>query len=609
MVLLGERHSARFPTRLRWMRRFLQFAFMSIGVLVVNVDQSVCSQELLAASDAIDLDALASEHSLDEKSKLWLAELLTSSPEGRIHLAVPGRGNGPSPRGTKLSVDVLRTLAEKRATLAFEHLERGFHAESYAELFRVAALDSRNPNVMQILGTPSSRLSQRKVTAKSTERQNEVGWLPGSYSQVLTPHFTISSQTTPKIAAEVADYCEQTFCQWQQLFFDYWADRDWIAKRRAGVAVRPPKAQFQVVLFRNREDYLKALKNLETNIEVSTGYYHPSTQTSFFYWGDPRSLVTLRHELTHQFFQEFTDRKVALDPDDQSGMWLVEGIAMFMESACAVAESSYDVFEIGGWDAPRLQAARYRRLHDEFWIPMEEMFAETGKRLRARSDIRMFYTQAAGLAHMLMESGPQHRQALMAYLESVYSGQPNPSVFESIFADDDRWRAAYDRYLLVTRTQVAGRPNRPSRRDVVLSRTDVRAEDLLAWSHSMREADWFDLSFTKVDDSLFQGEPAWNPQRLNLEGTAVTDHSFEAIRSMPRLMELDLSGCNITSNGIQRMAGHPKLTTLWLTDTAVDDSILDVLKTLKKLEYVNLDGTRVTDEGWKRIRQALPKLK
>ncbi len=76
-----------------------------------------------------------------------------------------------------------------------------------------------------------------------------------------------------------------------------------------------------------------------------------------------------------------------LDSDKQAGIWVVEGIALYFESLSLLSNGFMDAVEIGGWDAPRLQAARFRRLHDETWIPWNEFHAETGEKLRARSDI------------------------------------------------------------------------------------------------------------------------------------------------------------------------------------------------------------------------------
>jgi hypothetical protein len=558
------------------------------------------------------VEQLVESGAITSPQAVAIRTMLATTPSDRARFFVPSsdKSNGPASIIRRKAPELFRKQAEAEFAKAESLMQAGDAAGAYAALFRTVGFDPKHPKASRILEDPLTRMQKRKLTARVEQPNDLIGWPSGSYATIQTPHFLIASQAPSKVAGEVADICEQAFCLWQQCFFGYWSSPERLQARWNGqdqpLANTP---RFQLVLFKNRDEYVRALKSAETNIEVSTGYYNPSLHCSFFYWGDPRSATTLRHELVHQFFQEFARTNVALDADQQTDIWVVEGIAMYIESATNLGGVGCDVFEVGGWDSPRLQAARYRRMHDEFWIPWEELRSEIGQRLRKRSDIKFFYSQAAGLTHLWMDSSPETRQALLDYIDSVYAGQPDESLLPDV-SDDDRLRSKYESFLTVEAEQVRLREPRILRREVVLSRMKVKSADFSDWTPDARNLDWLDLSFTQVDDTLFEDETKpWNVRRLNVEGTEVTDEALARIAKIPSLVELDLSGCKVTSKGIKSLASHPKLATLWLTATEVDDSIQPTLQSLRSLEYVNLDETNVTKEGWKKMQTAMPKLR
>ena len=106
-------------------------------------------------------------------------------------------------------------------------------------------------------------------------------------------------------------------------------------------------------------------------IERSTGYYNDQNQTIFLYVGDVDDAATRRHEMVHQLFREATRSSLRQDrmPAEQSGFWLIEGIAGYFESL----KVGDRVATVGGWDASRLQFARYRTLALADVMPMEEL--------------------------------------------------------------------------------------------------------------------------------------------------------------------------------------------------------------------------------------------
>ena len=430
-----------------------------------------------------------------------------------------------------------------------------------------------------------------------------LGWGPGTYQSARSTHFAIASQAGDKSTLEVTAACESVFSLWRELFAD---------RFDLSIEQNPP---FRVVLFRNREAYVRALKSIEPRISISSGYYSPEHRMAFFYWEGPKSFSTLVHELTHQFFDATSIEGSRFDPDNDPGAWAIEAVALYMESWSEEHVGGLRIIDIGRWDAPRVQAGRYRRLRDQYWIPWDEFAYANGKRLRSDPDIAAWYSQACGLAHFWLDSQGTSREAFLTYVQSVYRGQGGQAAKALI--DDESLRAAYDQYLL-TGSHEPGDPkenfnHRPSflrRNELVLTRCPVQSQTLLNWPLGLRSLGWMDLGFTQVDDDLFTktGSVPWQVNRLNLESTAITDASMNAIASMKTLSELDLSGCKVTDAGLELLAKHPSLKQLWLTNTLVTDRSIEVLASIPKLERLEVSGS-LTAEGLQELMKKKPRLK
>ena len=93
---------------------------------------------------------------------------------------------------------------------------------------------------------------------------------------------------------------------------------------------------------------------------------------------------------------------------------------MYMESLRR--EDGYDV--LGGFDDVRLYAARYRLLHDHFYVPFGEFVDFGSEKLQKDPRICTLYSQAAGMTHFLIYyDGGRYRDALVSYLSAVYTGR------------------------------------------------------------------------------------------------------------------------------------------------------------------------------------------
>lgn len=550
---------------------------------------------------------LFAQEDFSDRTKIWLKAMDSLGPAKKA-----------SPKNADSEQDVAWIKAlQQQLTLKNEAWTEAEASEIYRRLCRLTAIG--NAAIPQATAIEPSNLFPLKidVQTKSAKRHPVVLWPAGTFAAAISPHFTIATQGSTKQAVEVARLCEQTYAVWKQVFFSAWSSAALLQQSLASnqPPTEPGDLRFQIVVFRNREGYVKQLQQLEPNVAVSTGYYSPKLKTVFCYWDEATSIPTLRHELTHQFFSQAVRDEVPLPEKLASDFWIVEGLALYMESIQIEHAEGFDIATIGGWDASRLQPARYRRLHDETWIPWDEFRRANNERFRTGSDIKQWYSQAAGLTHFWMDGNSESREAFLNYVRYVYRGEPNPDSLREAKQDNNLVRA-YDQFLMQPASKSALIPPTKDTKEIVLSRCPVTSERLLAWPESKRTLDWLDVSFSKIDDRLFL-EPSessskrlWDIRRLNVESTSVTDASLPWIAKMQRLEELDLSRCGVSDAGLEALRGNKTLKTLWLTgNPKITDQGLSILASLPKLEMTDVSETSVTEGGWKSLVAKSPRLR
>jgi hypothetical protein len=550
-----------------------------------------------------------------------LAVALRPDATGRHRFVIPSIGQvKASPEVTALAkgLGAKQTVADLKAaldSLAKAMHAAALHAESQSDLnlaYRlrwlsvgyqaITTVPSRTskPN---LVWSQSDALGRSKQIAKGFSNQAKTLWPAGSYTQLSTTHFDIVSQSGPKPTEEMAELCEQTYAVWKQMFPDFWMNEQIAAPEYFA----EPSGRFTVAMYRDAAAYRKALQGQSGSISQSTGYYDPNRKLAMFYWDGPKTTSTVVHELTHQFFQESNQETAKLDTNRGQGFLVLEGIALYMESMSLRRCGNGTIADVGGWDSTRLQSARYRRLHDEFWIEWNDFHSVTGEQLRSKKDIGAWYSQAVGLTHLWMDGDEAMQKSFCRYLQSIYRGTPDVSLLGKL-ANDDLLRTAYDEYL--QRTARDSRTYSEDRNEVVLSHCPIGSQTLLDWPIKCRKLKWLDVSFTKVDDQLFElDDSKWNSVRLNLESTAITDRSMMSIAQMSSLDDLDLSNCNVTDAGVALLKGNKSLRTLWLSGCDVSNASIDILLTLPQLDSVHVQQTKITLAGWNRLIQAKPRLK
>ncbi len=240
------------------------------------------------------------------------------------------------------------------------------------------------------------------------------GWV------VETEHFSIRTNHSLEAGAALAADLEAFYRVWQQLFIGFRTSPAEIMARLDGRArartAEPPR--HQVVLFRDHDDYVAALRPTFGNVEQSVGMYWDTARRAYFFVGEEEQRRTTFHEATHQLFAE---ARPAVRGVGQGGnFWIVEGIALYMESF----REENGFWVLGGFDDLRMRAARYRLLEDDFYVPLAELVTYTAADVQGDPRIATLYSQFAGLTHFLIHGdGGRYREALVEYLSAVYGGR------------------------------------------------------------------------------------------------------------------------------------------------------------------------------------------
>jgi hypothetical protein len=528
-------------------------------------------------------------------------------------LPLEGRQRQRSDAGgaTEASEVAARWLAK-----AEQHRAAGRLAAAYRSLWFAWAQQPDLSEIQKLLRDDLEGWGVKKVQSRSNLPQPSLQWPAGSYTRIETRHFDILSQAPSQVSGQIAETAEETLLLWKQIYPEAWLTPEALenrwqnegASRNANTARKP----MRVVICRDAASYQKLLAQIDPRVSLSTGYYHPGTRQTILFWSPPESLATLRHELTHQFFQEAGHWNIRFDPNESPGVWAIEGAAMFLESATPRPQGRSRLVECGGWDADRLQPARYRRLLGKLWIPIDQLHQATGQTLQEMEDLPAWYSHSAGLSQWMLEASPESSSDWIDYLRRVYEAdQPDPKALHPQGKDAPSLQAGYDRFLEVSAEEVAGRLGGSSRRSVVLSlQSEVTSSLFAGWSEEARDLKWLDLSGTPVNDAMFTASGArWSVERLGLERTKVGDLGLQAIAKIDRLRELDLSHCSVTDQGVASLAGHTRLETLWLTDCPITDAAVDSLVRIPKLKEIHLEGTELSDVARDRLAELLAKRK
>ncbi len=447
----------------------------------------------------------------------------------------------------KLYEQAKEALDEHKPTLAFQML----HAVLRENQDHAAA--------RKALAYIVSSLPRTAIVKTMKFAHDRFGWLPRKHWRIETEYFQISTNHSPKEAGELGRRLEQLHIAWRQLFFSHWSDEDalahWIEN---GAPKRLKRGRFQVVLFRDRAEYQAAMARFHPGSGETEGMYLDKMRQVWLYAADDVvARETALHEVTHQLFHETVEP--AREVGDSDNFWIIEGIAMYMQSMAA----REDFATIGGFDARRLQYARYWYKNKRFYLPLADLVSLGREPLQKHEDIQRLYTQSAGLTHFLMtHDGGRYRDAVIDYLRLVYAGAQELDSLEK------------------------------------LAEVDFAVLD-----------QQYESSLAVTDDHLLKRlNPPEFVTMLMLGGTSVTDKGLDGLADYTHLTMLDVSATRVTDDGLASLVKLKNLEDLWLTQSLVTDRGLEHLRGLKKLVRLEVEATKITPQGMATLKRSLPKL-
>ncbi len=265
---------------------------------------------------------------------------------------------------------------------------------------------------------------------------------------------------------------------------------------------------------------------------------------------------------------------------------------------------------LGGFEANRLQTARYHKYVNQFYVPLEKLLGYGQVELQNHPEIRPLYSQSAGLTHFFMTGDAgRYRKAFIDYLREIYRGSDQQATLSSLTSQTTMAldRQYHDSLMVRDRDLAALAPGTQLQK-LVLGNTAVTSAGLLKLGQQ-GQLSWLDLTDTKVTEEGLAGLGRWvSLRQLSLEGTRITDQLVSQLTQLPVLEELDLSGTAITDAGVKQLAKLTKLKVLWLTGTQVTDACIGDLEKLQALTILKLDQTKVSPAAWQRLQQRLPNL-
>ncbi|MCC9605828.1 hypothetical protein LOC68_20980 [Blastopirellula sp. JC732] len=429
-------------------------------------------------------------------------------------------------------------------------------------------------------------------------------WPAKTYWLIESPHFEISTNHSEKAGLELAEKLEQLYSAWEQTFFDYWSNQRQLQSYFDGASPTPSRKKFRIAYFRSQQEYVDYLTPLEPQAAMTLGIYLFNKEEAYFFASDDAAAQsTWLHEATHQLFHEY--RSAPEDIGTEANFWAIEGAALYMESV-----RMFDGYcTIGGFDASRLQFARNRRLVGEFHLPVQELTGMSREQLQKHTDIRALYSEAAGLAHYLMDGdAAAHRSKFIEYLRTIYLGRDHArSLEETTGLAPNQIDDNYAKFLEVDDAMLGELDPLGPTADLALGRTAVTDSGLEAIG-KLPNLDWLDLTGTRVTSSGVMHLQTPKLRDLGLGGTATTDAAMPTIAKLSNLAELDLSGTAITDAGLKSLASLDRLQILRLAVTRVTDAGLAELARCAQLSALDLRRTQTTPGGVAKIKQAHPDL-
>ena len=540
----------------------------------------------------------------------------------RQYIFLPTEKSMPVVNGDSLGARWLGKLNEVRnqhAARLFDLAKEASDKDSYSVAFQllheVIHYDRDHAEARRILGHKklndgSWKIHSEKVKpARPASRRHDIisGWPAKSYKTVNTRHFRIDSNATDAETELLAQWLESWHYAWRQVFFEYWAKAPIIKKWFSGSgSLKIPKRRFRVIFFKDHADYVKQLMPIQPGIENTVGYYNGNQKVSFFPATDlqgQRDDKTWRHELAHQLFRESITTRP--QPFAAHSLWLDEGLAMHFESLTIDGQ----IATLGGFDSQRLQFSRWRRLRENFHVPIGELAVMDMPSFQKRRDLPLVYAESAGVAHMLMDSREYDMQpVLVRFMKQIHQRKVKPGTFQKMIGRTyEELDADYLRFLKVKSTDVEKRIekiNTISELAAMDGQLRESAFDVIGTCGNLRKLDISRATFTRERArKLFRLDLL---SELYLSACVVEPGSLKPLRELDSLKEIDLSHSSINDAQLVELLEIPELQLLQIANTRVTDAGLATIAKIPKLTVFDVTGSKVTAAGVANFKRARP---
>lgn len=357
----------------------------------------------------------------------------------------------------------LRNLREEQANDLFVFSRKVLYARfpsfAYDLILETAWHNPDHRSVRQILGYV--RNGEQWVTPFEKEMQDrkqkwhpQYGWLPAAHIaryergernyngrwisaaqeaeirrdfrnawEIKTEHFHIKTNHSLEMGVKLATEMEDFYRYFHQTFAGFFNTPEQLKKLFEGARNpfrRHSQKQHVMHYYRTREEYVQRLQKEIPQISITHGIYLFGDRISHFYHrpdaeGD---LGTLYHEATHQLFYETGFRRGNRQVGEKNHFWVIEGIACYMESF----EKHGEKFRAGNPNYIRFNAARYRLLENQYYVPLEKFAAMGRTAFQTSQNIAPNYSQASGLSHFFMHAHQgEYRDAFIQQMSQLYS--------------------------------------------------------------------------------------------------------------------------------------------------------------------------------------------
>ena len=593
----------------------LLFVFACLLVLPPSF---LCSQEDVSSKYAAlykqrcqSLNRLATK--CDELGKSELAAFTRKwipqrDPSRQYFFLTPAFGSPPLPQLSdttdKFWADNFaaenRKYAESLFALSQLAVDQKRYAAAYRMLHESLFHDPQNRNSLRVLGEKESVKERIRVTSyRANPRRKQDEFLPkGELKKYESDNFLLYTSLDQQIAIKAIHDFEKFQAVWRQCFYSYWAKPSWLERRfeKQGKPLSRSK-KFMVVMYRNKEEYIRTLSAKNPGIEVSVGYYWFAKKTSFFFHDqDPNISKTWIHELTHQLMHESVP--ISKNSVIQSSIWAVEGIAVYMESLMNFETH----VTVGGEDAERLNYCRYNYFRRGFWVEISALNAMNQQDFVRNASVKALYSLSGAYCQFLM-SNEDCIEEFFNFLRLVHQGKDSSRVFEKL-SDQVSFDTGFKAFLKPDHLKIEASLIRPTAYKLLYLGYSGATDTMLEKVAAATELESLDLSGNPISDAGIKTLSGLRQLRyLSLDRTAISNASGASIGKLPLLEELDVTSTAITDEWVNEVSSAQHLVALWLAGTRVSDLSVPSLMEMPALKQLDVRKSKITQSGLKNLQQ------